>query len=141
MKSGTTWVIPALRCCQDFADHTAPVGFVLLRIAAGITPPDSPARPRPATVAGSQNTIDNAGTLNNGLTVGNGVNNITNESGATINQTFSVTGTQNTIVNGGTLNNGVTVSGDGVNSITNTRTGVINPTSAGRALVRSTKRR
>jgi len=39
------------------------------------------------------------------------VNTITNQSGATINQTFSVTGTQNTITNFGTLNNGVTVSG------------------------------
>jgi hypothetical protein len=78
------------------------------------------------SVTGSQNTIDNAGTLNNGLTVGDGINNITNESGATINQTFSVTGTQNTIVNGGTLNNGVTISGNGVNAITNARTGTIN---------------
>jgi len=78
------------------------------------------------SVAGSQNTIDNAGTLNNGLTVGNGVNTITNQSGATINQTFSVTGTQNTITNFGTLNNGVTVSGDGINSITNGQGGVIN---------------
>jgi autotransporter-associated beta strand protein len=80
------------------------------------------------SVSGSQNTIDNAGTLNNGLTVGNGINNITNRGGAFINQTFSVTGTQNTINNSGTLNNGVTVSGSGTNSITNGSTGVINQT-------------
>ena len=54
------------------------------------------------------------------------MNAITNQSGATINQTFSVTGTQNTITNFGTLNNGVTVSGDGINSITNGQGGVIN---------------
>jgi hypothetical protein len=79
-------------------------------------------------VTGSQNTITNAGTINSGLTVGNGINTITNQSGATINQTFSVTGTQNTISNAGTINSGLTVSGNGVNSITNGLGGVINQT-------------
>jgi hypothetical protein len=54
----------------------------------------------------AQTTILNGGAFNNGLVInGAGVNDITNQAGAFINQTFSVTGSQNRIDNFGTLNN------------------------------------
>src|SRR5262249_53719957 len=78
------------------------------------------------SVTGSQNTITNAGTLNNGLTVGNGVNTTTNQSGATINQTFIVTSSKHPSTNANTLNNSGTVTSNGINTVTNARGGVIN---------------
>ena len=67
------------------------------------------------SLSGSQNIVDNAGTLNNGVTVsGNGVNSITNRTGGVINQAVTVTGTpQSAVANFGTVNGVINMSGTG----------------------------
>jgi autotransporter-associated beta strand protein len=73
-------------------------------------------------------TIVNAGNFNGGITIsGNGVNNITTQSGRNINGQVSISGNaQTTIVNGGAFNNGLVINGAGVNTITDQAGAFIN---------------
>jgi autotransporter-associated beta strand protein len=79
------------------------------------------------SLTGAQNAVVDGGSFNNGLVLNATVsNNVTVQSGAFVNQVFTVSGPANTVDNSGTLNNGLTVSGSGTNQITNEAGGTIN---------------